>query len=93
MGKIVYRCMRPNEKPEWLLRLQYDISAEFCAESYSVGDLPVLQQYIDNKIRGYITSKIIKRSIVNTTLLKDEGRTVLWISRNGIPLQQYFIKD
>lgn len=84
--------MRPNEKPMWLLRIQYDVSVDFDKKEYSENDLSELKRYIDNKILDLIKTGVIRRSNISTDLIKDEQKTVLWIIRNDIPLQQYYIK-
>ena len=96
MRQLRYYSMIPNDKPEWLLRLQMDIS-----QYYSIDDSDDereywrgLKDYVDAKIWEMYNRRDVKlRSDVASVLVTDEGKTVLHIKRNGKIVQIYYLKD
>lgn len=96
MENLKYYSMIPNDKPEWLLRLQMDIS-----QYYSIDDSDDereywrgLKDYVDAKIWEMYNRRDVKlRSDVASVLVTDEGKTVLHIKRNGKIVQIYYLKD
>ncbi len=95
MGLLRYYSMIPNDKPEWLLRLQMEISRECtymdvkdCKE-----DWRWLKDFVDGKIMElYNRRDITVRSEIETALVTDEGKTVLHIKRNNKVVQIYYIQ-
>lgn len=87
--------MRPSDKPEWLLRLQLDISIEYAQREIedTQENWEDLKGYVDALIRGMYDRKDIRiQSDVSTELRSDEGKTVLWVKRNNKVIQIYHIK-
>ena len=54
MGKLKYYSMTPNDKPEWLLRLQFEVSQHYAMRG--IEDTPEdwlsLQDFVDAFIRS-----------------------------------------
>lgn len=95
MGQLRHYSMIPNDKPEWLLRLQVEISQEYALRG-GMEDTPdaweELKGYVDTLIRGMYGRKDIRiQSEVETELRSDDGKTVLWIKRNNKVIQIYHI--
>ena len=95
MGKLKYYSMTPNDKPEWLLRLQLEISQHYAIRG--IEDTPedwlALQDFVDAFIRSLYTRRdIMVRSEVAADLLTEDGETRLIIKRNSKPLQVYYIQ-
>lgn len=95
MGKLKYYSMTPNDKPEWLLRLQLEVSQHYAL--CGIEDIPedwlALQDFVDAFIRSLYTRRdIMVRSEVAADLLTEDGETRLLIKRNGKPLQVYYIQ-
>ena len=95
MGKLKYYSMTPNDKPEWLLRLQLEISQHYAIRG--IEDTPedwlALQDFVDAFIRSlYMRRDIMVRSEVAADLLTEDGETRLIIKRNSKPLQVYYIQ-
>ncbi len=87
--------MTPNDKPEWLLRLQFEVSQHYAMRG--IEDTPedwlALQDFVDAFIRSLYTRRdIMVRSEVAADLLTEDGETCLLIKRNGKPLQVYYIQ-
>ena len=87
--------MTPHDKPEWLLRLQLEISQHYAMRG--IEDTPedwlALQDFVDAFIRSLYTWRdIMVRSEVAADLLTEDGETHLLIKRNGKPLQVYYIQ-
>lgn len=87
--------MTPHDKPEWLLRLQLEISQHYAMRG--IEDTPeewlALQDFVDAFIRSLYTRRdIMVRSEVAADLLTEEGETRLIIKRNSKPLQVYYIQ-
>ena len=87
--------MTPNDKPDWLLRLQFEVSQHYALRG--IEDTPEdwldLQDFIDAFIRSlYMRRDINVRSEVTTDLMTEDGKTRLFIKRNGKPLQVYYMK-
>ena len=90
MGKLKYYSMTPNDKPEWLLRLQFEVSQHYALRG--IEDTPedwlALQDFVDAFIRSlYVRKDINVRSDVAADLLTEDGETRLIVKRNGKPLQ------
>ena len=95
MGKLKYYSMTPNNKPDWLLRLQMEVSQHYALRG--IEDTPEdwldLQDFVDAFIRSLYMRRDIKiRSEVTADLLTEDGETRLIIKRNGRPLQVYYIQ-
>ena len=87
--------MTPNDKPEWLLRLQFEVSQHYAMRG--IEDTPedwlALQDFVDAFIRSLYTRRdIMVRSEVAADLLTEDGETRLIIKRNSKPLQVYYIQ-
>ena len=87
--------MTPNDKPEWLLRLQFEVSQHYSMRG--IEDTPedwlALQDFVDAFIRSLYTRRdIMVRSEVAADLLTEDGETRLIIKRNSKPLQVYYIQ-
>ena len=87
--------MTPNDKPEWLLRLQFEVSQHYAIRG--IEDTPEdwlsLQDFVDAFIRSlYMRRDIMVRSEVAADLLTEDGETRLIIKRNSKPLQVYYIQ-
>lgn len=95
MGKLRYRSVIPHNKPMWLLKLQYLISQEYddVELENSTVELEKIDAFIRKNIHGLIDSRDIRRSVVETEVRSDDGRTVLFIFRNDRLLQTYYIQD
>lgn len=95
MGKLKYYSMTPNDKPDWLLRLQFEVSQHYAIRG--IEDTPedwlALQDFVDAFIRSlYMRRDIMVRSEVAADLLTEDGETRLIIKRNSKPLQVYYIQ-
>ena len=95
MGKLKYYSMTPHDKPEWLLRLQFEVSQHYAMRG--IEDTPedwlALQDFVDAFIRSLYTRRdIMVRSEVAADLLTEDGETRLIVKRNGKPLQVYYIQ-
>lgn len=95
MGQLRHYSMTPNDKPEWLLRLQLEISQHYAMRG--IEDTPEdwldLQDFINAFIRSLYMRRDIKiRSEVTVDLLTEDGETRLLIKRNEKPLQVYYIQ-
>lgn len=87
--------MTPNDKPEWLLRLQFEVSQHYalCGIEDTPEDWLALQEFVDAFIRSLYTRRdIMVRSEVAADLLTEDGETRLLIKCNGKPLQVYYIQ-
>ena len=78
----------------WLLKLQLSVSQalEFTQLNGDERDFKNLKTFIDAEIRSMIGRREINRSVVETNIVTDNGRTVLNIFRNGNLVQTYFIE-
>ena len=95
MGQLRHYSMTPNDKPEWLLRLQFEVSQHYalCGIEDTPEDWLSLQDFVDAFIRSLYTRRdIMVRSEVAADLLTEDGETRLLIKRNGKPLQVYCIQ-
>ena len=95
MEKLKYYSMTSNDKPDWLLRLQLEISQYYALRG--IEDTPegwlALQDFANTVVRSlYIRQDIKIRSEVSADLLTEDGETRLLIKRNGKPLQVYYIQ-
>ena len=95
MTQLRHYSMIPNDKPEWLLRLQLEISQHYAIRG--IEDTPedwlALQDFVDAFIRSLYTRRdIMVRSEVAADLLTEDGETRLIIKRNSKPLQVYYIQ-
>lgn len=87
--------MTPNDKPEWLLRLQFEVSQHYAQRG--IDNTPEewmdLLDFIDAFIQTLYTRRDINvRSEVTTDLMTEDGETRLLIKRNGKPLQVYYMQ-
>lgn len=94
MAKVYYKSVIPNDKPQWLLKLQLSVSQalESTRLNGDERDFRNLKTFIDAEIRSMVQKREIHRSVVETNIVTDEGRTVLNIFRNGNLIQSYFIE-
>lgn len=95
MEKLKYYSMTPNDKPDWLLRLQLEISQYYALRG--IEDTPeewlALQDFVNTIIRSlYIRRDIKIRSEVSADLLTEDVQTQLLIKRNGKTVQAYYIE-
>ena len=96
MEQLRHYSMIPNDKPEWLLRLQFEVSQHYALRG--IEDTPedwlALQDFVDAFIRSLYTRRdIMVRSDVAADLLTENGETRLIVKRNGKPLQVYYIQE
>ena len=96
MKKLRYYSIIPNDKPEWLLRLQLEVSQHYALRG--IEDTPeewmALQDFVDAFIHGlYMRRDINVRSDVTADLVTENGETGLIVRRNGKPLQVYYIQN
>jgi len=87
--------MIPHDKPEWLLRLQFEGSQHYAQRG--IDNTPEewmdLLDFIDAFIQTLYTRRDINvRSEVTTDLMTEDGETRLLIKRNGKPLQVYYMQ-
>ena len=95
MEKLKYYSMTPNDKPDWLLRLQFEVSQRYALRGMenTPEDWLDLQDFVDAFIRSlYIRLDIKIRSEVTADLLTEDGETRLLIKRNGKTVQAYYIE-
>ena len=95
MTQLRHYSMTPNDKPEWLLRLQFEVSQYYALRG--IEDTPeewvALQDFVDAFIRSlYVRKDINVRSDVAADLLTEDGETRLIVKRNGKPLQVYYMQ-
>ena len=93
--KLKYYSMIPHDKPEWLLRLQMEVSQHYVLRGIdnTPEDWLALQDFVDAFIRSLYTRRdIMVRSEVTADLMTEDGETRLIIKRNGRPLQVYYIQ-
>nr|DAX65003.1 MAG TPA: hypothetical protein [Caudoviricetes sp.] len=96
MGQLRHYSMTPNDNPEWLLRLQMEVSQHYAMRG--IDNTPEewmdLLDFIDAFIHSLYTRRDINvRSEVTTDLMTEDGKTQLLIKRNEKPLQVYYIKQ
>lgn len=87
--------MIPNDKPEWLLRLQFEVSQHYALRGMedTPEDWLALQDFVDAFIHSiYVRKDINVRSDVMADLLTEDGETRLIVKRNGKPLQVYYMQ-
>ena len=87
--------MTPNDKPEWLLRLQFEVSQHYIlrGSDNTPEEWMDLLDFIDAFIQTLYTRRDINvRSDVTADLLTEDGETRLLIKRNGKPLQVYYMQ-
>lgn len=95
MGQLRYNSMIQSDKPEWLLRLQLEVSQHYAMRG--IEDTPeewlALQDFVDAFIhRIYERRDIMVKSEVTADLKTENGETQLLIKRNGKPVQAYYIE-
>ena len=95
MGQLKHYSMTPSDKPEWLLRLQFEVSQHYALRG--IENTPeewlALQDFVEAFIRSLYTRRdIMVRSEVAADLLTEDGETRLLIKRNGKPVQVYYIQ-
>lgn len=94
MKRLIYRSMIPNDKPEWLLRLQMEISQKYSGEFEDSQCERMLHQ-VENEIREILFEMMDRRggpriaSDITTKIVADDDRQVLHIIRNGKMIQYY----
>ena len=95
MKKLRYYSITPNDKPEWLLRLQMDISQHYGLQLMedTKGNWERLKAYVDAKMLDlYCTRGVKIRSSIESALVIDNGKTVLHIRRNNKVVQIYYLQ-
>lgn len=95
MGQLRYYSIIPNDKPEWLLRLQMEVSQYYTLRG--IEDTPeewlALQDFVDAFIHNIYECRDIRvQSKVSADLMTEDGKTHLLIKRNGKPVQVYYIQ-
>lgn len=95
MTQLRHYSMIPHDKPEWLLRLQMEVSQHYAMRG--IDNTPEewmdLLDFIDAFIQTLYTRRDINvRSEVTTDLMTEDGETRLLIKRNGKPLQIYYMQ-
>ena len=95
MTQLRHYSMIPHDKPEWLLRLQMEVSQHYAMRG--IDNTPEewmdLLDFIDAFIqRLYIRRDINVRSDVTADLMTEDGKTQLLIKRNGKPLLVYYMQ-
>lgn len=96
MTQLRHYSMTPSDKPEWLLRLQMEVSQHYAMRG--IDNTPEewmdLLDFIDAFIQTIYTRRDINvRSEVTTDLMTEDGKTQLLIKRNGKPLQVYYMQS
>lgn len=95
MGQLKHYSMTPSDKPEWLLRLQMEVSQHYtlCGIEDTPEEWLAFQDFVDAFIHSiYVRKDINVRSDVTADLLTEDGETRLLIKRNGKPVQVYYIQ-
>lgn len=95
MTQLRHYSMISHDKPEWLLRLQFEVSQHYA--QHGIDNTPEewmdLLNFIDAFIQTLYTRRDINvRSEVTTDLMTEDGETRLLIKRNGKPLQVYYMQ-
>lgn len=96
MKKLRYYSITPNAKPEWLLRLQLEISQHYTLRGIedTSEEWLALQGFVNAFIHSlYMRRDVNVRSDVTADLMTKDGETRLIIRRNGKPLQVYYIQN
>nr|DAY14519.1 MAG TPA: hypothetical protein [Caudoviricetes sp.] len=95
MTQLRHYSMTPNDKPEWLLRLQFEVSQHYAIRGIdnTSEEWMDLLDFIDAFIQTLYTRRdIMVRSEVAADLQTEDGETRLLIKRNGKPLQVYYMQ-
>ena len=95
MTQLRHYSMTPNDKPEWLLRLQFEVSQHYAMRGIdnTSEEWMDLLDFIDAFIQTLYTRRdIMVRSEVAADLQTEDGETRLLIKRNGKPLQVYYMQ-
>ena len=95
MTQLRHYSMTPNDKPEWLLRLQMEISQHYSLQGMedTMENWNKLKDYVDAKILELYNRKdVMVRSQIESALITDEGKTVLHIERNRKVVQTYYLQ-
>ena len=95
MTQLRHYSMIPHDKPEWLLRLQMEVSQHYAMRGIdnTLEEWMDLLDFIDAFIqRLYIRRDINVRSDVTADLMTEDGKTQLLIKRNGKPLLVYYMQ-
>ncbi len=95
MTQLRHYSMIPHDKPEWLLRLQMEVSQRYAMRG--IDNTPEewmdLLDFIDAFIHSLYTRRDINvRSEVTTDLMTEDGKTQILIKRNGKLLQVYYMQ-
>ncbi|EGC18639.1 hypothetical protein [Prevotella multiformis] len=95
MGILRYKSTIPNDKPEWLLRLQLAISNIYSLRGIedTEEEWQKLKDFVDWFVHKlYIRKDITVRSEIGTDLISEDGQRQLLIKRNGKLIQTYYIQ-
>lgn len=94
MARVFYKSPIPNNKPDWLLKLQFSVSQALAYTPLdgSERDYKNLKSFIDAEIRSLYERGEIRRSLVETDLLNEGGQTTIRIFRNKNLVQTYFME-
>lgn len=94
MAKVKYKSIIPNDKPMWLLKVQYAVSqaADMMRLYGDVRDFVNLKSFLDAAIHAERERGTLRRSNVTTEIRTDEGKTVIHIYRNNNLVQTYYIE-
>lgn len=95
MAKLKYKSIIPTGKPYWLLLIQYQVGQQYAGLSLrnTADEFEALKYFIDTSIGELYKNKTVTRSVIETEIRTDEGKTVLFIRRNGKMLQTYYIEN
>ena len=94
MAELKYKSIIPNDKPRWLKIIQTWVDKQYngLIVQNNKSNFDALKFFIDTAIVSLKENKTITRSEVTTEIRTDEGKTVLFIKRNGMMLQTYYIE-
>ena len=94
MAELKYKSIIPNNKPGWLKTIQVWVDKQYngLVVQNRTSDFDALKFFIDTAIVNLKENNVITRSDVTTEIRTDEGKTVLFIKRNGMMLQTYYIE-
>ena len=92
--KLKYKSIIPHNNPRWLKIIQTWVDKQYngLIIQNNKSNFDALKFFIDTAIVSLKENKTITRSEVTTEIRTDEGKTVLFIKRNGMMLQTYYIE-
>ncbi len=92
MTQLRHYSMIPHDKPEWLLRLQMEVSQHYamCGIDNTPEEWMDLLDFIDAFIQTLYTRRDI--NVRSEVIMTEDGKTQLLIKRNGKPLLVYYMQ-